>query len=146
MRAGVAGWGLFAAWAVPDTEEVPTASWWSRHTLPRLRAQGWPGWLLDSLTSSTAEFAVAVVFVGAAVLLVSWRGVRTGGRSAVQATVLVFGWHGLLHIGQAVLFRGYVPGLVVGAARPPVRIVVAVALAAIAVALAGQIAGRLSTG
>lgn len=162
--ARVVCWGLFAAWAVHDLEEVLTATWWSRTTVPRLRAADWPGWLVDSLTTSTADFAVAVLVVGAAVLLVSWHGARAGGRSPVfQATVLVFGWHGLVHLGQAVVLRGYVPGLVAailvvipyavwawrftrrigGASRPSPRLIAGVAVAAVGLAFAGQALARL---
>ncbi len=111
--ARVVCWGLFTAWVVHDTEEVVTATCWSRRTAPRLQAEGWPGWLVDSATTTTGRFAVAAAVVGVVVLVVAWRGARTGGRSPMfQAAVLVFGWHGLVHMGQAVLLRGYVPGLV----------------------------------
>ena len=155
----VLGWGLFAAWLVHDVEEVLTATWWSRRTVPRLRADGWPGWLVDGAATSSARFTVAAAVVGVAVLLVAWHGARTGGRSPVfQAVVLVFGWHGLVHTGQAVLVRGYVPGLIAAvlcavpysiwawracgrnaqARRPSVVTVIGVAVAGIALTLAAQ--------
>ena len=163
----VAGWGLFAAWAVHDTEEVLTATWWSRQTTPRLRAEGWPNWLVDGATTTTARFAVAAAVVGVAVLLVAWRGAQTGGRSPVfQAAVLVFGWHGLVHAGQAVLLRGYVPGLVgavlvvvpyavwawracgrtAEARRPSTVLIVGVVAAAIALTFAAQSLSELLLG
>lgn len=99
--ARVVCWGLFIAWAVHDTEEVFTATWWSRRTLPRLRSDGWPSWVVDSATTTTARFAVAAAVVGVAVLLVARHGAQTRGRSPIfQAAVLVFGWHGLVHAGR----------------------------------------------
>lgn len=157
--ARVVCWGLFIAWAVHDTEEVFTATWWSRRTLPRLRSDGWPSWVVDSATTTTARFAVAAAVVGVAVLLVARHGAQTRGRSPIfQAAVLVFGWHGLVHAGQAVLIGDYVPGLVsavlivvpyavwawrvcgrtVEARRPSVAVVVGVAVAAIALTFAAQ--------
>ena len=165
--ARVLCWGLFAAWAVHDTEEVLTATWWSRNSMPRLRAEGWPGWLVDSLATSTLNFAVAVVVVGAAVLLVSWRGAHAGADSPIfRATVLVFGWHGLVHVGQAVVLRGYVPGLVTAvlvvipygiwawrvtgriasASRPSAGLIAGVAVVAVGLAFAGQSLARLLPG
>lgn len=152
-------WGLFVAWLVHDTEEVLTATSWSRQTVPRLRAEGWPDWLVDSATTTTARFAVAAAVVGVVVLLVSWHGTRTGGRSPIfQATVLIFGWHALVHTGQAVLLRAYVPGLIgallvavpyaiwawrvcgrtVHARRPSTVVVMSVAVAGIALTIAAQ--------
>jgi Protein of unknown function with HXXEE motif len=152
-------WGLFTAWVVHDTEEVLTATWWSRQTTTKLRAEGLPGWLVDSVTTTTARFAVAAAVVGVAVLLVTRHGLHTAGRSPVfQAAVLVFGWHGLVHVGQAAILRGYVPGLVnavlvvvpyavwawraagrtAEAHRPSIAVVIGVAVVAIALTFATQ--------
>jgi hypothetical protein len=158
-------WGLFVVWLVHDTEEVLTATWWSERATARLRADGWPTWFVENVAVSTSQFAVAAAVVGVAVLLLARLGARTGARSPVfQAGVLVFGWHGAVHIGQAVVLRDYVPGLV-GAVllvvpyavwawrttgrmepvrRPPARVVVAVAAAALALTVAAQaLAGLL---
>jgi uncharacterized protein with HXXEE motif len=160
-------WGLFAAWAVHDAEEVLTATAWSRQTSARLRSEGWPAWLVNSVTVSTTQFAVAVAIVGVAVLLLARHGARTGARSAVfQAAVLVFGWHGLVHVGQAVLLRGYVPGLVgavlvvipysvwawratgaiPGRRRPSVAVIAGVAVAAVVLTVIAQSLSRLLPG
>jgi hypothetical protein len=94
--------GLFAAWALHDAEEVLTASWWSARVD-----------LDPRLESTTPQFALAAAVVGVAVLAAAVRGARTGGRSVFfRAALLVFGWHGVVHIGQALLLRDYVPGLV----------------------------------
>jgi len=154
------GWGLFVAWAVHDTEEVLTATWWSRRTLPRLRAEGWPDRLVERLATTTPQFAVAAAVVGVAVLLAAWHGARTNGRSPLfQAAVLVFGWHGVVHVAQAVLVRGYVPGLAgavfvvvpyavwawrtTPAPRPGGWVVAGTAAAAIGLTVAGQALGSV---
>jgi hypothetical protein len=160
-------WGLFAAWAVHDAEEVLTATSWSRQTTARLRAEDWPSWIVDSATVSTTQFALAAAIVGVAVLLLARHGARSGARSGVfQAGVLVFGWHGLVHVGQAVLLRGYVPGLVgavlvvipysvwawratgaiPGRHRPSVAVVAGVAVAAIVLTVIAQALSRLLPG
>src|SRR5690606_19449438 len=109
-------WGLFGAWAVHDLEEVFSADLWSRHVLGRLRAEGWPGWLVDTLTTSSTQFALAAVVVGVAVVAVARHGARGGGRPPLfRAAVLVFGWHGVVHIAQAVVLGGYVPGVITSA-------------------------------
>ncbi|MDI6101472.1 HXXEE domain-containing protein [Actinoplanes sp. NEAU-A12] len=105
--------GLFVAWAVHDVEEVATASWWSARTTPRLLADGWPPGLVEVVGSTTPRFALAAALVGVAVLSAALSGVRSDGHAAFfRAAVLVFGWHGLVHVAQAVLLRDYVPGLV----------------------------------
>ncbi len=151
--------GLFTAWAVHDTEEVLTASRWSARTSPRLLAEGWPPRLVDAIGSSTPQFALAAALVGVAVLIATIHGVRTGGDSEFfQAAVLVFGWHGAVHIAQALIVRDYIPGLatvfllvipytlvarrVLG--RPPVppRRITLVATVAVVLTVAAQSAAR----
>jgi hypothetical protein len=105
--------GLFVAWAVHDVEEALSVSRWSAATVPRLLAQGWPPALVESLGTTTPRFAVAAAVVGIAVLAATVRVVLTAGHSTFfRAAVLVFGWHGLIRIGQSLLVRGYVQGLV----------------------------------
>ncbi|MEV4275481.1 HXXEE domain-containing protein [Actinoplanes xinjiangensis] len=152
--------GLFIVWAAHDVEEVLSASRWSAATVPRLLAEGWPPALVESLGTTTPRFAVAAAVVGIAVLAVTVRGVRTAGRSALfRAAVLVFGWHGAIHIGQALLMRGYIPGLVTATVlvipysiltlrylRPapiPTRTVALVALAALTLTVLAQALSRL---
>lgn len=152
-------YGLFVAWAAHDVEEVLTATWWSARTTPRLLAEGWPPAVVNSIGTTTPRFAVAAAVVGIAVLAAAVRGARTGGRSLFfQAAVLVFGWHGVVHVGQALLVRGYVPGLVTAILlvipyafvtrrhfhRPPVptRTIIVVAVAAIVLTALAQALSR----
>lgn len=151
--------GLFVAWAVHDVEEVLTASAWSARTVPRLLAEGWPPALVDGIGTTTPRFAVAAALVGVAVLAAAVQGARTDGQSAFfRAAVLVFGWHGVVHIGQALLVRGYIPGLVTAVVlvvpyailtwrhlRPdpvPTRTVAVVAVAAVLLTAAAQVVSR----
>ncbi|NBE53746.1 HXXEE domain-containing protein [Streptomyces boluensis] len=108
--------GLFAAWALHDLEELATVPRWTRTQVPELRRRfpQVPERLWRSLEGlqgrefATAVGAMAVVFAAAAA-----DGHRTGGRSAFYQTVLNgFGLHGLVHIGQAAVVRGYTPGSV----------------------------------
>lgn len=156
-------WGLFVTWAVHDTEEVLAASPWSAGTVPRLRAEGWPSRLTDAIGSSTPQFALAAALVGIAVLAATIQGVRTGGESAFfRASVLIYGWHGVVHAGQAVIVRGYVPGLVTAvllvvpytivarrrlpSGPVPGRTVAVVAVAVVALVVAAQTLGRVLLG
>ncbi|MFJ9178663.1 HXXEE domain-containing protein [Streptomyces sp. NPDC102360] len=108
--------GLFAAWALHDTEEVLTAPRWIRRNVPRLRER-WPGapervWrVLEG--ADEREFTAAVGVMAGIVGAGAVAGWASGGRSATyQAMLNGFGAHGLLHIGQAVAVRGYTPGVV----------------------------------
>ncbi|MEU1708831.1 HXXEE domain-containing protein [Streptomyces sp. NPDC005706] len=108
--------GLLAAWAVHDAEEVVMVPRWGRTRLPELRER-FPGvpdtvWrclgAVDGREFSTAVAAMAVVVAAAAA-----EGRRTGGRSAFYQTALdAFGLHGLVHLAQAAVVRGYTPGSV----------------------------------
>ncbi|MEU8034698.1 HXXEE domain-containing protein [Streptomyces sp. NPDC049099] len=107
-------WGLLAAWAVHDTEEVVMVPRWVRTHVPQLRKK-YPRvpetvWrrleAVDAREFNTAVAAMAVVLAAAAA-----DGHRTGGRSAVYQTALnAFGLHGLVHLAQAAAMRGYTPG------------------------------------
>jgi hypothetical protein len=62
---------------------------------------------------SQAHAGVAVGLMGGLMAVASGLGARTGGRSAVfQAALAGFGVHGVVHLAQAALFRGYTPGVV----------------------------------
>ncbi|MEU6666754.1 HXXEE domain-containing protein [Streptomyces sp. NPDC046727] len=109
-------WGLLAAWAVHDTEEVVMVPRWVRTQVPELRERFprvpepvWRGLAaVDRRRFGTAVAAMAVVVAAAAA-----DGRRTGGRSAVYQTALNgFGAHGLVHLAQAATVRGYTPGSV----------------------------------
>ncbi|MGW3208497.1 HXXEE domain-containing protein [Streptomyces sp. NPDC001135] len=112
--SGAVTWGLLAAWAVHDTEEVVMVPRWVRTHVPELRKR-FPRvpetvWRrlerVDAREFGTAVAAMAVVLAAAAA-----DGHRTGGRSAVYQTALnAFGLHGLVHLAQAAAMRGYTPG------------------------------------
>ncbi|WP_030017361.1 HXXEE domain-containing protein [Streptomyces monomycini] len=108
--------GLLAAWALHDAEEVAFGPRWIREHLPELRERfsGAPERLWTALEGvDQREFTVAVGAVAVIVAAASARGHRTGGRSAFfQGAVDGFGLHGLVHLAQAVAVRGYTPGSV----------------------------------
>ncbi|MFE5598978.1 HXXEE domain-containing protein [Streptomyces coelicoflavus] len=106
--------GLLAAWALHDLEELATVPGWWRRNLPALRER-YPGvpeavWRRAGSLDGR-EFAVAVGAMAAVVASASVAGRLTGGRSATYQTALnAFGLHGLVHLAQAGLVRGYTPG------------------------------------
>ncbi|MEV6166625.1 HXXEE domain-containing protein [Streptomyces sp. NPDC051954] len=108
--------GLLAAWALHDAEELLTGPAWLRRHLPELRKR-FPGvpervWRQAEAVDAR-EFALAVALVGTAVAAASAAGHRTAGRSPVYQAVLDgFGLHGLVHLAQAAAVRGYTPGSV----------------------------------
>ncbi|MGW5423564.1 HXXEE domain-containing protein [Streptomyces sp. NPDC003943] len=109
-------YGLFAAWALHDAEEVAFGPRWMRENLPRLRkrfpAVPEPVWrALGSVDDREFRAAVAVMagIVGSAAVA----GGRSGGRSAFyQGALNGFGLHGLVHLAQAAAVRGVTPGSV----------------------------------
>ncbi|WP_371675193.1 HXXEE domain-containing protein [Streptomyces sp. NBC_01276] len=112
----LATFGLLAAWAVHDLEEVATMARWSRTRVPALRARHprVPERLWRGVTDVDGrDFATAVGLVGVLVTAAAADGYRTGGRSAFYQSALDgFGLHGLVHLAQAAATRGYTPGVV----------------------------------
>lgn len=114
----LATYGLFAAWALHDAEELATGPRWIREHLPVLRKR-FPDapeslWsLMESVDER--EFAVAVgamaTIVGAAAAAAAVAGHRSG---FYQGALGGFGLHGLVHLGQAAAFRATPPA-------PPLR-------------------------
>ncbi|MFH8752669.1 HXXEE domain-containing protein [Streptomyces rimosus] len=106
--------GLLAAWALHDAEEVALGPRWIQDHLPELRKRfpGAPERLWRALEGvDQREFTVAVGAMAVIVAAASVRGHRTGGRSAFfQGAVDGFGLHGLMHLAQAAAVRGYTPG------------------------------------
>ncbi|MET8585635.1 HXXEE domain-containing protein [Streptomyces collinus] len=106
--------GLLAAWAVHDTEELATVPRWVRTRLPELRERfpRVPEAVWRQLGSVDArEFTTAVAAMAVVVAAAAADGHRTGGRSAVYQTALdAFGLHGVVHLAQAAVLRGYTPG------------------------------------
>lgn len=107
-------YGLLAAWALHDAEELLLGPRWLRERLPELRER-FPevpeGVWKAAESVDEREFAVAVTAVGAVVAAAAVAGQRSGGRSAFyQAALNGFGLHGLVHLAQAAAVRGYTPG------------------------------------
>ena len=106
--------GLLAAWALHDAEEVALLPGWLRRNLPELRER-FPAvpekvWRQAEAVDER-EFAVSVGLMAAVVTAASAAGQLTGGRSAFyQAALNGFGLHGLVHLAQAAAVRGYTPG------------------------------------
>ncbi|WP_246257876.1 HXXEE domain-containing protein [Amycolatopsis anabasis] len=107
-------WGLFAAWLANDLEELITMPGWARRTRPRLekRFPAVPGRVWDRLDVSRGHAAVAIGLMGGVVAHAARAGARSGGRDGFyQAALAGFGWHGVVHVAQAALVRGYTPGV-----------------------------------
>ncbi|WP_181019408.1 HXXEE domain-containing protein [Nonomuraea typhae] len=105
-------WGLLAAWAVHDAEELATMAAWMRENRAQLEERfprvPWGRFELSQKQVNVAIGLMAGVIAGAAA-----DGARTGGRSPVFQSVLAgFGLHGLVHLAQAAIVRGYTPGVV----------------------------------
>ncbi|TPQ19828.1 HXXEE domain-containing protein [Streptomyces sporangiiformans] len=114
-RIGAAAtFGLLAAWALHDTEELVALPRWLRRNVPALRER-FPAvpeavWRRAESVDER-EFAVAVAVMAAIVTAASTAGRLTGGRSAFyQSALNGFGLHGLVHLAQAAAVRGYTPG------------------------------------
>lgn len=109
-------YGLLAARALHDLEELATGPRWVRENVPALRER-FPqvperAWRVVE-TVDEREFTAAVGVMGLIVGAASVAGHRTGGRSAFyQGAVDGFGLHGLVHLAQAAAVRGYTPGSV----------------------------------
>jgi hypothetical protein len=111
---GLATWGLFVAWLVHDVEELVTMPYWGRRNADRLRRRypRVPERVWHLIDFSPAHVYLAIGMVGVVMLAAAWDGARTGGRSAVfQIALAGFGLHGLVHLGQSALARGYTPGV-----------------------------------
>ncbi|GGW56101.1 membrane protein [Streptomyces lucensis JCM 4490] len=87
---------------------------WTRSQVPELREQfpRVPDRIWRHLQSiDEREFATAVAGMAVVVAAASADGYRTGGRSAFYQWALNgFGLHGLVHLAQAAVVRGYTPG------------------------------------
>jgi hypothetical protein len=111
----VATWGLFIAFVVHDAEEWFTMPGWVGRNADRLRRMypRLPERVLRRLDLPAAQIRVAIALLGLVFLFAAVDGARTAGQSLLFQVVLVgFGVHALGHVGQAVLVRGYTPGVV----------------------------------
>ncbi|NRQ39248.1 HXXEE domain-containing protein [Nonomuraea sp. NN258] len=103
-------WGLLAAWAVHDAEELATMAGWARAARPRLERL-WPGVPWERFEVSQRHVNVAIGLMGGVMAGASALGARTGGRSpAFQSALAAFGAHGVVHLVLAAATRGYTPG------------------------------------
>ena len=108
-------WGLLAAWAVHDAEELATMGGWLDRNRPRLRARfpRVPDPVWDRLRVSPAQARIAIGAMGVVMAAAAARGAQTGGRSPFyQAALVGFGLHAGGHVAQTALVRGYTPGVV----------------------------------
>ncbi|MFF8846971.1 HXXEE domain-containing protein [Streptomyces sp. NPDC015127] len=109
-------YGLLAAWALHDAEELATGPRWMRENVPVLRKRfpQVPDRVWRALEAvDEREFAAAVGVMAAIVGSAAVAGHRSGGRSAFyQGALGGFGLHGLVHLAQAAAVRGYTPGSV----------------------------------
>ncbi|MFI8826435.1 HXXEE domain-containing protein [Streptomyces sp. NPDC053431] len=110
----LATYGLFAAWAIHDCEELAFGPRWTRENLPRLRERfpGVPEAVWKAVEAvDEREFALAVGAMAAIVGSAAVAGGRSEGRSAFfQGALNGFGLHGLVHLAQAAAVRGWTPG------------------------------------
>ncbi len=114
MTIGLATWGLFVAWLLHDIEELVIMPRWASRNGARLRGRfpRVPERVWRALDYPPAQVYLGVGLVGVVMLAAAWDGARTGGTSAFYLIVLAaFGLHGLVHLGQSALVRGYTPGL-----------------------------------
>lgn len=110
-----ATWGLLAAWAIHDSEELVTLGGWLDRARPRLRARfpQVPERVWDGLRISRTQARIAIGVMGAVMAAAAASGARTGGRSRFyQAALVGFGVHAGGHVVQSVATRGYTPGVV----------------------------------
>ncbi|WP_203601518.1 HXXEE domain-containing protein [Streptomyces sp. SID9727] len=116
-NSGVSGavtWGLLAAWAANDLEEIATMAGWLRTARPRLgkRLPRVPDRVWDRAALSQREVNTAIGLMGVLVAAAAADGARTGGRSPFFRTVLTgFGLHGAVHLAQSAAYGGYTPGV-----------------------------------
>lgn len=113
--SGAVTWGLFAAWAVHDAEELATMARWAREARPRLqqRFPQVPDGVWRRMDLSQREVNTAIGLMAGVVAAASATGARTGGRSRLFGTALFgFGLHGAVHLAQSAAYRGYTPGAV----------------------------------
>ncbi len=94
-------WGLLAAWAVHDLEELATMARWTRGRK-----------YVPTTTTPEAAIAIGVVGVGVVVAAAAADGARTCGRSKFfQSALTGFGLHAVTHVASSAVCRGYTPGV-----------------------------------
>ncbi|TFV63690.1 HXXEE domain-containing protein [Geodermatophilus sp. DF01-2] len=107
-------WGLFAAWALHDAEELCTMAGWADRARPRLEQNlPWvPAAVWDRMSVSQEHATAAIGVMACVIGTAAARGAHTNGRSPLyQATLAGFGLHAVPHLASAVVTRGYTPGV-----------------------------------
>jgi Protein of unknown function with HXXEE motif len=110
-----ATWGMFVAFVVHDGEEWLTMPGWGSRNVDRLRRlyPRVPPRFWRRLDLPAVHVRAGITVMGLVFLLAAALGARTDARSIVYQVILIgFGVHGLGHLGQALLARGYAPGLI----------------------------------
>ncbi|RDG36698.1 HXXEE domain-containing protein [Streptomyces corynorhini] len=108
-------WGLLAAFAVHDLEELATLPGWAAAQVDRLRESHprVPESVWSAMTVTPGHAATAIGLMGLVVGAASADGARTGGRSPFFQTVLAgFGLHAVSHVAQSAGLGRYTPGVV----------------------------------
>ncbi|WP_069816047.1 HXXEE domain-containing protein [Streptomyces sp. TP-A0874] len=108
-------WGLLAAFAVHDLEELATMPTWVAAQVDRLREScpKVPERVWSAMRVTPGHAATAIGLMGLVVGAASADGARTGGRSPFFQTVLAgFGLHAVSHVAQSAALRRYTPGVV----------------------------------
>ncbi|MET9800384.1 HXXEE domain-containing protein [Streptomyces sp. NPDC006368] len=108
-------WGLLAAFAVHDLEELATMPAWASAQVDRLRESHpkVPERVWSAMSVTPGHAATAIGLMGLVVGAASADGARTGGRSPFFQTVLAgFGLHAVSHVAQSAALRRYTPGVV----------------------------------
>lgn len=106
-------WGFPLIFLLHDLEEIFTFEGFIKS---RLTGYDLPGPILNFVDLTTAEFLVAVIFIFALTILVSYIGSRGKGNQVnlfiflVGISILLI--NSITHVAQALIFYSYVPGLV----------------------------------
>ena len=104
------------AFIIHDTEEIIFQhKWMLRHKESLLQRFPKAKTMIDMLSSlSTKAFAIAA-FEELVVILLATAWILADGKFAIEiwsALFIAFSFHLLVHIGQGIMIRGYVPGIV----------------------------------
>ncbi|MCX7710757.1 MAG: HXXEE domain-containing protein [Clostridia bacterium] len=104
-------WLTLLVFVIHDSEEILTMEKWAADNISRL-----PDFIKDAAQINTAQFAMAVLLLFVIGLLVAGLTTRYGVESTyfkayifVAVLLLV---NAITHVLQAVVFRGYIPGVV----------------------------------
>src|SRR5574340_960004 len=112
-------WLFPIAFMLHDFEELILGEAWLRKNGPRLQGmmqQRLPAWLSSQvgavLGKSGAQFAMPVGLIFVVVCAASFLALACGHEGMFLVAASLFFLHGFMHVGQAVMFRGYIPAVV----------------------------------